>query len=155
MYAVLDAPEAGMEHAAVDESEYLYRIYDFEDCRLIECVLPNHIDESTLSVVVWRFLEHYQIDKSIAVLSDYRTMLPLSDVTISVLRAMIETSMANPRFVGAVWVTGPNERVATQLRELLRVLGLPPGVVVHTHGDGLAILRRLGATIPGTFELSG
>jgi hypothetical protein len=136
-------------------TDYQIRAYDFEECRLIESILPRHIDESELSIVTWQFLEFYETERSIAALSDYSAVDGLSEISLAVIRALIETSFAKGNFVGAVWVTGENAPVAMQLRTLLAELGLPPGVVVGTRVDAMSVLRRLGARIPESFELTG
>lgn len=134
-------------------ADYTFRDYEFDGDLLVHSILPPRIIDSELSVVAWQFLEHYETSHRIAVLNDYRAVENLSETARTVLRALIETSLSNPRFIAAVWVVGSNATIAEQIRSVLTTLRLDSGLVVEEHDEAIALLRRFGVKIPDGFCL--
>ena len=135
----------------MSQKDYSVSVYDFPRLRLVRSIVPASIADSDLSIIAWQFLETYDTDLPIAVLSDYTHADWLSDAAISLIGSLIKKSFADEQFVAAVWVTGTKDVTASSLRGLLETLGHDPSLVVRTEAEAFDILRRLGAGIPDEF----
>lgn len=123
-------------------SGFEFKVFEIDDCRVIEAVYPPVVDVSRLAETISYYYDLWDEEVPTASLVGLHKLERLGDDVRKILLSVVRRTVLQPSFVDGAWYVGANAAVRDEIVALLELTGRSGASVFETREEAIDYLRR-------------